>query len=66
MLVLREFLNPSTSKELEWKAALPHKDGQHMFIKTFANWLEELQIKLIYKDRNECLLEEVKSTKFLN
>jgi len=37
-----------------------------MGIKTFANWLEELQIKLIDKDGNQCILEEVKCRKFLN
>jgi len=42
MLVLREFLIPSSSKDLqykEWEAASLHKDGRHMGIKTFANWL---------------------------
>jgi len=69
MLVLREFLIPSTSKDLlwkEWEAASPHKDGRHMGIKTFANWLEELQIKLNDKDGNQCISEEVKCRKFLN
>jgi len=69
MLVLLEFLIPSTSKDLlwkEWEAALPHKDGRHMGIKTFANWLEELQIKLIDKDGNQCISKEVKRRKFLN
>jgi len=37
-----------------------------MGIKTFANWLEELQIKLINKDVNQCNSEEVKCRKFLN
>jgi len=37
-----------------------------MGIKTLANWLEELQIKLIDKDGNQCILEEVKGRKFLN
>jgi len=69
MLVLREFLILSTSKDLlwkEWEAASPHKDGRHTGIKTFANWLEELQIKLINKDGNQCISEEVKRRKFLN
>jgi len=68
MLVLREFLIPSTSNDLlwkEWEAATPHKDGRHMGIKTFANWLEELQIKLINKDGNQCISEEVKRRKVL-
>jgi len=68
MLVLRKFLIPSTSKDLlwkEWEAATPHKDVRHMGIKTFANWLEELQIKLIDKDRNQCISEEVKRRKFM-
>jgi len=55
MLVLWEFLIPSTSKDLlskEWEGATPHNDGRHMGIKTFANWLEEFQIKLIDKDGN--------------
>jgi len=69
MLVLREFLIPSTSKDLlwkEWEVASPHKDGQYMGIKTFANWLEELHIKLIDKDGNQYISEEVKDKKFLN
>jgi len=37
-----------------------------MGIKTFTNWLEELQIKLIHKDGNQCISEEVKRRKFLN
>jgi len=37
-----------------------------MGIKTLANWLEELQIKLIDKDGNQCISEEVKRRKFLN
>jgi len=42
MRVLREFLIPSTSKDLlckEWEGASPHKDGRYMGIKTFANCL---------------------------
>ena len=37
---LREFLIPSTSKDLpwkEWEAASPYKDRRHMGIKIFAN-----------------------------
>jgi len=37
-----------------------------MGIKTFANWLEKLQIKVIDKDGNQCISEEVKHRKFLN
>jgi len=69
ILVLREFLIPSTSKDFlwkEWEAASPQKDGRHMGIKTYANWLEELQIKLVDKDGNQCISEEVKCIKFLN
>jgi len=69
MLVLWEFLIPSTRKDLLWNAwetASPHKDGWHIGIKTFATWLEELQIKLIDKDGNQCILEEVKGRKFLS
>jgi len=69
MLMLREFLIPSTSKHLlwkEWDAASPHKDGRHMGIKIFGNWIEELQIKLIDKDGNQCISEEVKSRKSFN
>jgi len=69
MLVLREFLIPSTSKDVlwkEWETASPHKDGRHMGIKTFTNWLEELQIKLIDKDSNQCISEGVKRRKFVN
>jgi len=57
------------SKDLlwkEWEATSPHKDGRHMGIKTFANWLEELQINLIDNNRNQCHSEEVKCRKFLN
>jgi len=36
-----------------------------MGIKTFANWLEELQIKLIDKERNQCISKEVKRRKSL-
>jgi len=45
MLVLWEFLIPSTSKDLlwkEWETTSLNKDGRHMGVKTFANWLEEL------------------------
>jgi len=69
MLVLWEFLIPATSKDLlqkEWEVASPHKDRRHMGIKTFANLLEALQIKLIDKDGNQCILEEFKPRKFLN
>jgi len=41
MLVLREFLLPSTRKDLlwkEWEAASVYKDGRQLGIKTFANW----------------------------
>jgi len=69
MLVLREFLRRSTSKDLlwkQWEAASPLKDERHMGIKTFANWWEKLQIKLIDKDGNQCISEDVKCRKFLN
>ena len=69
ILVLWEFLIPSTSKDLikkEWEAASPHKDRRHMGIKTFTNWLEELQIKLIDRDGNQSISDEVKRRKFLN
>jgi len=69
MLVLREFLIPSTSKNLlrtEWEAASLHKDGRYISIKSFANWLDELQIKRIDKNGNQCISEEVKRRKFLN
>jgi len=69
MLVLQEFLIPSTSKDLlwkDWEEASPNKDERHMGIKTFANWLEELQIKLIDKNGNQCISEEVEHRKFLN
>jgi len=69
MLVLWEFLIPSTSKDLlwkEWEATSPHKEGRHMGIKTFANWVEELHIKLSDKYGNQCISKEVKRRKFLN
>jgi len=68
-LVLREFAIPSTSKDLllkEWEAASSNKDGWHMGIKTFGNWLEEIQIKYIDKDGNQCISEELKDRKLLN
>jgi len=68
-LVQREFLIPSTSKDLlrkELEAASPHKDRRQLGIKTFANCLEELQIKLLDKDGNQCISEDVKRRKFLN
>ena len=37
-----------------------------MGIKSFANWLEKLQIKLMHKEGNQCISEEVKCRKFLN
>jgi len=67
--VLREFLIPFTTKDRlwqEWEAASPHKDSRHMGFKTFANLLEDLQIKLIDKDGKQCISEEVKRRKFLN
>jgi len=69
MLVLRELLIHSTSKDLllkEWEATAPQQDGRHVSIKTFANWLEELRIKLIDNDGNQCISKEVKHRKFLN
>jgi len=68
-LVLQEFLIPYTSKDLlwkEWEAASPYKNGRHMGIKTFAKWLEELQVKVIDKDGNQCISEEVEHRKSLN
>jgi len=69
MLVLWEFLIPPTRKDLlckEWEVASPNKDGRHMCIKIFTNWLEELQIQLIDKDGNQYISEEVKCRKILN
>jgi len=69
MLVVRELLIPSTSKDIlwkEWEAPSPNKDERHMSFEIFANWLEELQIKLIDKDGNQCILKEVKYRKSLN
>jgi len=37
-----------------------------MGIKTFGNWLEEIQIKYIDKDGNQCISEELKDRKLLN
>jgi len=69
MLVLQEFLISIPRKDLlwkQWEGASHCKDGRHMGIKTFANWLEELQIKLIDKDENQCIEQEVEDRKFLN
>jgi len=37
-----------------------------MGINTFANWLEELQIKLIDRDGNQCISKDVICRKFRN
>jgi len=37
-----------------------------MGIKTFANWLVELEIKFIHKHGNQCISQEDKGRKFLN
>ena len=52
MLVLCDFLIPSTSKELLWKRsekANPYNEGRYMVIKKFSNGLTEMQLKLIEK-----------------
>jgi hypothetical protein len=69
MLVLRDFLIPSTSKDLLWKrweTANPYNEGRHMGIKKFSNWLTEMQLKLIDKQGKQSISEEVKRRKFLN
>jgi len=63
VLLLQEYPIPFTTKDLlwkEWEAAWPYKDGRCMGINTFANWLEDLQIKVIAKDGNQCILQGVK------
>ena len=50
MLVLRNFLIPSTSNDLpqkRWEAANPYNEERHMRIKKFSNWLTKMQLKLI-------------------
>ena len=69
MLVLRDFLISSTSKDLLWKrweTANPYNEGRHMVIKMFSNWLTEIQLKLINKQGKQRISEEVKRSKFLN
>ena len=69
MLVLHEFLIPSTSKNLLWKrrdTTNPYNEGKHMQIKKFSNWLTEMPLKLIDKQEKQSISEEVKRRKFLN
>ena len=69
MLVLRDFLISSTSKDLlrkKWETANPYNEGRHVGIKKFSNWLTEMQLKLIGKERKQRISEEVKRRKFLN
>ena len=69
MLVLRDFLIPFTSKDLLWKRwemANPYNKERHVGIKTFSNWLTEMQLKLIDKQGKQSISEKVKRRKFLN
>ena len=69
MLALRDFLIPSTSKDLLWKrweTANPYNAGRHIRIKKFSNWLTEMQLKIIDKQGKQSISEEVKRRKFLN
>ena len=52
MLVLLDFLIPSTSKDLLWKrweTANPYDERRHMGIKKVSNWLTKMQLKSIDK-----------------
>ena len=52
MLVLRNILIPSTSKDQLWKSwetGNPDSAGRHIGIKKFSNWLIEIKLKLIEK-----------------
>ena len=69
MLVLRDFVILSISKDLLWKrweTANPNNKERHMGIKKFSNWLTEIQLKLIDKQGKQSISEEVKGRKFLN
>ena len=69
MLVLCDFLIPSSSKDLLWKrweTANPYNEGRHIWIKKFSNWLAEIQLKLINKQGKQRISDEVKRSKFLN
>ena len=69
MLVLHDFLIPSTSKDLPWKrweTANPYNEGRYIRIKKFSNWLTEIQLRLIGKQENQSILEEGKRSKFFN
>ena len=63
LLTLRKFLIPSTSKDKlwkEWETGTIYKDGRMQGIHEFSNWINEMQIKLIDKDGNQCISNEVK------
>ena len=67
MLVLRDFLIPSTSKYLlwnQWETSNHYKEGRHRGIKKFSDWLPEMQLKLIDTQGKQSISEEVKSSKF--
>ena len=69
MLILRDFLIPSTNEDLPWKAwetANPDNKGRQIGIKKFSNWLTEMQLKLIDKEGKQSISEEIKRRKFLN
>ena len=69
MLGLRDFLIPSTSKNLlwkRWKMTNPYNKGRHMGIKKFSNWLTKMQLKFIDKQGKQNISEEVKKRKFLH
>ena len=60
---------PSTSKDKlwkEWETGTIYKDVWTQEMHEFSNWINEMQIKLIDKDGNQCISNEVKRRKLLN
>ena len=69
LVVLCNFLIPSTIKDLlwnRWETANLYKEGRHIGINKFSNWLTEMQLKFIAKQGKKSISEEVKRRKFLN
>ena len=67
ILILRDALIPSTSKDLPWKRwemANPYNKGRHSGIKKFSSGLIGIQLKLIDQQGKLSILENVKRSKF--
>ena len=69
MLVLCDFLIPSTTKDLLWKrweTANPYNEGRDNGIRKFSIWLTEMQLNLINKQGKQGISEEVIRRRLLN